>query len=288
MSQTTSTDSPVVPILKPLDGLVLLVLAQVPAGQPRLVVVARRHDEGRLGAVQPLQRLLEGDRGMAARRHHLGLEPVRGDELREVLDEVEADRLDAARGAGNRLLGRESLPDGGTLVRGAVGEDVVEDLVDGPPDDLKLGEPALVEDRHRRLVPDRLLDGVSVDVGAERLQGAAVLLVDGGAGEAEEAGVGQGLPHVRGEAPVLRAVGLIHHDEDVGGLGQRRVHRRPLRGAAGAGDLLELLDGGHHRPAGRMLQYAPQVAHAVSPLGVREAARPGTPRRSAGRAWFGQ
>ena len=168
---------PVVAILEPLDGLVLLVLAEAPAGQPRLVVVARRHDEGRLGAVQTVQRLLEGNRGVAARRHHLGLEPVRGDELREVLDEVEADHLDAARGASNRLLGREPLPDGGALVRGAIGEDVVEDLVDGLPDDLQLGEPALVEDRHRRLVPHRLLDGVSVDVGAERLQGAAVLRV---------------------------------------------------------------------------------------------------------------
>ena len=273
MSQTTSTDSRSPRSLNRSMGLVLLVLAQVPARQPRLVVVARRHDEGRLGAVQPVQRLLVGDRGVPARRDHLGLEPVRRNEPREVVDEVEADRLDAARGAGDGLLGREPLLDGGAFVLGAVGEDAVEDLVEGLPDDLQLGEPALVEDRHRRPVPHRLLDGVGVDVGAERPQGAAVRLVDGGAGEAEEAGVGQGLPHVRGEAPVLRAVGLVHHHEDVGGLGQGGVDSRPLRRAARAGDLLELLDRGHHRPAGRVLQDAPQAAHADRPLGVREPAR---------------
>ena len=45
------------------------------------------------------------------------------------------------------------------------------------------------------------------------------------------------------------------------------------RGAAGAGDLLELLDGGHHRLAGRVREDAPEVAHAVRALGVRKAAR---------------
>ena len=135
------------------------------------------------------------------------------------------------------------------------------------------GEPALVEDRHRRPVLDRLLDGVGVDVRAERLERAPVLLVYGGAGEAEEAGVRQRLAHVRGEALVLRAVGFIHHDEDVGGRGQRRVDRRPVRGATGAGDLLELLNRGHHRLAGRVIEDPPEAAHAVRPLGVREPAR---------------
>ena len=153
-------------ILELLDRLVLLVLAEVPARELRLVVVARRHDQGRLRAVQPVQRLLVGDRGVAARRDHLRLEAARVDELRVVVDEVQADRLDAARRAGNRLLGGEALLDGGPLVFGAVGKDVVEDLVNRLPDDLQLRQPALVEDRHRRLVLDRLLDGVGVDVGA--------------------------------------------------------------------------------------------------------------------------
>ena len=154
-------------VLEPFDEPVLLVLAQMPASQPCLVVVAGRHDHGRLGSVQPVQRLLVGDRGVAARRDHLGLESVGGDELREVVDEVQADRLDAARGAGDRLLGGEALLDDGAFALGAFGEDAVEDLVDGLPDDLQLREPALVEDGHRRPVLDRLLDGVGVEVGAE-------------------------------------------------------------------------------------------------------------------------
>ena len=167
-------------VLEPFDKPVLLVLAQVPARQPRLVVVARRHDHGRLGSVQPVQRLLVGDGGVAARCDHLGLESVGGDESREVVDKVQADRLDAARSAGDGLLGGEALLDDGAFVLGAVGEDAVEDLIDGLPDDLQLREPALVEDGHRRSVPDGLLDGVGVDVGAEGVQRAPVLLVDGG------------------------------------------------------------------------------------------------------------
>ncbi|MCY4635210.1 MAG: hypothetical protein OXG04_12025, partial [Acidobacteria bacterium] len=46
----------VVPVLEPFDEPVLLFLAQMPARQPLLVVVARRHDDGRLGTVQPIQR----------------------------------------------------------------------------------------------------------------------------------------------------------------------------------------------------------------------------------------
>ena len=52
--------------------------------------------------------------------------------------------------------------------------------------------------------------------------------------------------------------------------------RRPFRGtasAAGTGDLLELLDRGHHRPAGRVSQDPPQAPHTVRPFGVREPAR---------------
>ena len=67
-------------------------------------------------------------------------------------------------------------------------------------------------------------------------------------------------------------VGLVHHHEDVGGLGQGGVDRPTPRGAAGAGDLLELLDGGHHRLAGRMREDAPEIAHAVRAFGVRKPA----------------
>ena len=161
----------IVTVLEPFDEPVLLLLAQVPARQPLLVVVTRRHDQRRLRPVQQVQRLLVADRGVAAGGHHLGLEAVRGDELVEVLEEIQADRLDAARGVGDLLLGGEASLDDGPLLFAAVGEDAVEDLVDGLPDDLQLREPALVEDRHRRLVPDGLLYGIGVDVGGRRSAG---------------------------------------------------------------------------------------------------------------------
>ena len=43
-------------------------------------------------------------------------------------------------------------------------------------------------------------------------------------------------------------------------------------GAVGPGNLLELLDGGHHRLAGRVGEDAPEIAHAVRALGVRKPA----------------
>ena len=107
---------------------------------------------------------------------------------------------------------------------------MVEHLVDGLADDLEFRQPALVEDRDRRLVLDGLLDGVGVDVGAEGAERAAVLLVDRGAGESEETGVRQRLPHVGGEALVLGPVGFVHHHEDVGGLGEGRVDGPVARG----------------------------------------------------------
>ena len=51
------------------------------------------------------------------------------------------------------------------------------------------------------------------------------------------------------------------------------MDRPTPRGAAGACDLLELLDGGHHRLAGRVREDAPEIAHAVRALGVRKPAR---------------
>ena len=164
----------------------------MPAGQPRFVVVVRRHEECGFGGVEPVERFLVGDGGMAARRHDLRLEPVGLDEVLEVVDQVEADRLDAAGSSRDRPLGRVALLDRGPFVVGPVGEDAVEHLVEGLADDVQLGQPALVKDRNGGLVLDGLFDGVGVDVGAERPEGAAVLLVDGGAGEAEEAGVRQG------------------------------------------------------------------------------------------------
>ena len=70
--------------------------------------------------------------------------------------------------------------------------------------------------------------------------------------------------------------GLSSASTAFGGSRQRRVVRRPFRGtasAAGTGDLLEFLDRGHHRPAGRVFQDPPQAPHTARALGVREPAR---------------
>ena len=42
------------------------------------------------------------------------------------------------RRGGNHLFGGETLPDGSPFVLAAIGEDAVEDLIDGLSDDLKL------------------------------------------------------------------------------------------------------------------------------------------------------
>jgi hypothetical protein len=93
--------------------------------------------------------------------------------FREVLEEVETDGLDARGRLRDGALGRVLLLDGRALLVGAVGEDAVEELVERVAEHAQLGQPALVEDRHRRAVLHGLLDRVLVDVPAEGLKRAA-------------------------------------------------------------------------------------------------------------------
>ena len=58
------------------------------------------------------------------------------------------------------------------------------------------GEAALVVDRHGGAVLHGALDVVDADVVAKDGAGAGVRQFDGGAGEADERGVGQGVAHV--------------------------------------------------------------------------------------------
>ena len=207
-------------LLEALHQPVLLLAGEMPVGEALGVVVLRRHDQRRLGGVQAVEGLLVGRGRIPAHRHHLGLEAVGLDIVAVVLEEVEADGLDPPRGAGDGLLGGVALLDRGAFLLGAVGEHGVEDLVDALADDLQVREPRLVEDRHRGVVGHRLLDRVGVDVGAEGAERALVALVDGRAGEAQEAGVGECPAHVGGQGAVLGAVRLVDHDEDVRGLGE--------------------------------------------------------------------
>ena len=90
----------------------------------------------------------------------------------------------------------------------------------------RLGEPALVVDRHCRLVLDRTLDVVDADVVAEHGAGVGVLKLDRRAGEADERCVGKRIAHVPSKAVdevVLAAVRLVGDDHDVAPLREHRV-----------------------------------------------------------------
>jgi cyclopropane fatty-acyl-phospholipid synthase-like methyltransferase len=67
---------------------------------------------------------------------------------------------------------------------------------------------------------------------------------------------------------------FIDHHEDIARLGERRVFlkRDTLSIGRQSRQLLELLNGRHHRLTRRMLQDLPEVFDAVRALGVREAA----------------
>lgn len=89
----------------------------------------------------------------------------------------------------------------------------------------QLGDAALVIDRHRGLVGDGALDVVDADVIAEDRPCVRVRLLDGRAGEADEARVRQGIAHVAGETVdeiVLRTVRFVRDDDDVPARRQRK------------------------------------------------------------------
>ena len=118
---------------------------------------------------------------------------------------------------------------------------------------------ALVNDLQRYAVLDGLAHRVLVDVVAKHLLG----LVDRRARVADLGGVGDALVEVGPKQLVLRSVGLVGHDEDVGagvqlreGLGKVRLaelvdHRHHQVGGVGAEQFLEPLDavGQLHREA---------------------------------------
>ena len=121
------------------------------------------------------------------------------------------------------------------------------------------GEPALVVDRHRRAVLDGALDVVDADVVAEHGARVGVLELDRRAGEADEGRVGQGVPHVAGEAVdevVLAAMRLVGDDHDVAALRQQRVAVALLLGE-------ELLDGGEHHAARLDREFRAQIGPAL-------------------------
>ena len=210
---------------------------------------------------QPRDLAVELDADAPAHAHHHGLAVEGLEAALEVLDDVGGHQPEPPLGADHGLeLGPAGLEPLGPLGLLALG-DLLELVVDGGPGrlvDPQLGQAALVVDGHGGPVGHGGLDVVDADVVAEHGPGVGVLQLDGGAGEADEGGVGQGVSHVAGEAVdevVLASVGLVGDHHDVAAL------RQGGEGAAGpVGE--ELLDGGEHHPARLHRQLGPQVGPA--------------------------
>src|SRR5207248_1375127 len=139
----------------------------------------------------------------------------------EMLDQVPRDQLDPVSGSNYRFQLR---PPGFQFLFAldflALGR-FFELRVDLGPLRLlqrQFGEPALVVDRNRRTVDYRALDVVDADVVAEHRSRVGVSLLDRGAGETDERGIGQRVTHVPGETVdevVLTAMGFIGNDNDI-------------------------------------------------------------------------
>ena len=156
------------------------------------------------------------------------------------------------------------------------------------------GEAGFVVDFNGGSVFHGPLDVVDVDVVAEDLLGVFVGGFDGGAGKANEGGVGQGISQVFGEAvggvgpllagffvsgfdhagfeAVLGAVGLIGNEDDVAALGEGFVLAAPFVGG-------ELLDSGEDDAAGGHLQLGLEVGPVCRLLGGSAAVDPDIWRR---------
>ncbi len=164
-----------------------------------------------------------GDAQLPVERHHLRLEPQRGDLRPVVLDDVVAHRRDAIRGLHDLIDPRGSLGDdaGLALVEalgfGQLGEGLVERVVV----DVEVDETGLDVDRERRPVGDRPLHRVVVQhaVGivrvAEGRPRVPVVGRDRRAGQTDELGAGQRLTHVEPETALLGAVRFVDHHHDV-------------------------------------------------------------------------
>ncbi len=73
----------------------------------------------------------------------------------------------------------------------------------------------IIIERHRGLVLDGPLEIVGGDVFTEHPPSDLVILEERRTGEADIAGVRQGIAHVKRQSPVLGAVGLIGDDDDI-------------------------------------------------------------------------
>ena len=225
------------------------------------VVVRRGRDDDGAGvfAEEGIEDLLVLDAGVAVGGDDHGLEAVGGDLVLEVLGDVFDDGLDALGG----------LEEGGHLcclfaegIRFFVAEgggfgELLEGFVDAVAIDVDVDEAGFEVQRQGGPVADGVLEGIArhvaavVFLGTKGPEGVLVGLVDRGAGETEEEGVGQRGPHLAAEVAFLGAVGFVdHHDDVVPG-----IHVRE--------GIAELVDGGDDDLAGAFLQQIMQLLDAV-------------------------
>ena len=101
------------------------------------------------------------------------------------------------------------------LILGKTGAHPLEPGVDGGLVDALLDMTALVQERHDRLVLDRLVDRVDVDDAPELGGGVLLGLENRRAGEAQIAGVREDLAHSGMQPAVLPAMALVDQQEDV-------------------------------------------------------------------------
>ena len=182
-----------------------------------------------------------------------------------MLPDVAGDQPDALGVLGDKSETDALLLQLLALLVGQIDEPAVEQDVDLGLVDRPLGLPAFVEDRHSGAVAHGVVDSILVEVGlaglAEAGVGVLVGLLDGRAGEAEEASLGQRRLEEGTEVLLLRAVALVHQHNPV-----LRVRDRFLRA-------LELEDGREQdlaRPTPR--NRLAQSLHVARLFGVGQAA----------------
>ena len=206
---------------------------------------------------------IEVDADAAAHAHDHRLAVERLDALLEMRDDIPGDEPEPGRGAHDGLelrpLRLQLLLALGFLALG----DLLETGID--PGQLglvqrQLRQPALEIDRHGRPVLDGPFDVVDADVVAEHRPRVGVLELNRRAGEADERGVGQRVPHVAGIAVdevVLAAVRLVGDHDDV-------PAPRQLGHAVALFLGKELLDRREHDAARLDVQLGAQVGAAPS------------------------
>ena len=201
---------------------VLLPLGRVAGG-------GGHHDGAGLGIEDLVHGLLVEHAALPVKDHHLRLEAVRLHLLPVVVHHVPHHGSDALRVLDqHRHLGRALGQIVAVLLAERAG-DLGERLVDGLPIDLEPHLGHLEMERQRGPIADGILERVAAEVallvliGAKGPVGVAVGPVDRRAGEAKEKGVGQRLAHLAPQVPLLGAVRLVDHDDDVGALVQAPV-----------------------------------------------------------------